>query len=92
MNITTKVTVTYYATCDICDDAGPESVDKIDAMVAALEEGWEVTLQWNGLKHVSITLCPLCSGTPKAVHWAKARARPQYQTDPTSEEAPNGTQ
>ena len=92
MNITTKVTETHYATCDICDNAGPEHVIMAIAVAAALEEGWEVTNRWNSLEHVSTTTCPRCSRTLyEAIH-GKAGAEPQYQTDSAGEEETNGPQ
>jgi len=92
MNITREITPAYYATCDICDNAGPKSFVLADAVTIALDEGWEVTLHWNGLQHVSCTKCPRCSRTIyEAIH-DKAGSEPQYKTDPTGEEAPGGPQ
>lgn len=76
MNITTKVTKTHYATCDICDAAGPESTEMLGAELAAKDEGWTVTFRWNSLEYVSTTLCPRCTRTSyEARHWAGLEER-----------------
>ena len=73
MNITEMVTTTYAATCQICDTRGPRARRKEWAEKNALEAGWQVPSYFNGLRHVSTTVCPRCAEEPRYAQWLEDR-------------------
>lgn len=53
-------TVQYQVECDQCGVWGPRFWNETEARAAALEEGWSLEEQWNGLANIATHLCPSC--------------------------------
>ena len=69
MNVTTRGTIIYHATCDLCEKAGPESVVLADAVRDAFASGWKVVDYYDGLCHKPYTMCPKCTTEPDYAQW-----------------------